>query len=112
VERKIFIPRGLYDRINECFKGREFLFETQGRRKYSRCYVSEQIAKLGKKILGRKISAHTFRHSFATNMLKRGVPVEALSRYLGHSSVKMTLDLYCHAEMQEADIFEFVREMA
>jgi len=33
---------------------------------------------------------HTFRHTFATHCLMNGIDIYTVSRYLGHSSVKMT----------------------
>lgn len=110
-ERFVILPTVLCEEIREEFAGGTWLFETRGEKAYQTSYVSDQIAKLGRAVLDRRISAHTFRHSFATTMLRRGTPVEALSRYLGHSSVQITLDLYCHAEMSDDDILSFVSEM-
>ena len=67
-------------------------------------YVSNQIAKLGRHILGRRISAHTFWHSFATRKIKETAKIQAVSEYLGHSSVAITLSLYCHDELSEEDL--------
>ena len=39
----------------------------------------------------RHISAHTFRHSYARHMLANGVPINVLSRWLGHRSIDTTL---------------------
>ena len=44
----------------------------------------------------RRISLHGCRHTCATNMLKAGVPIHVVSRFLGHSSVQITLDVYGH----------------
>ena len=33
---------------------------------------------------GRKVSTHTFRHSYARHLLLHGVPVNEVSRWLGH----------------------------
>ena len=38
----------------------------------------------------RQISPHTFRHSFARHVLANGVPLNVLSRWLGHRSVATT----------------------
>ena len=45
---------------------------------------------------------HMTRHSFATTVRRRGVPAEDLQRWLGHSHVSTTLDIYVHADEQDA----------
>jgi integrase len=39
---------------------------------------------------------HDMRHTFATLMLKNRADLNTVSRMLGHSSVKITLDVYGH----------------
>ena len=41
-----------------------------------------------------ELTSHIGRKTFATLALSKGVPVETVSRMVGHSSVKMTLDNY------------------
>jgi site-specific recombinase XerD len=45
---------------------------------------------------GVRCSAHTFRHTFAVNFLTRGGDLYALSRLMGHSTVKTT-EIYLRA---------------
>ena len=40
---------------------------------------------------GRRISNHTLRHSYARHLLTSGIPINYLSRWLGHSSIQTTL---------------------
>ena len=40
---------------------------------------------------GRRISSHTLRHSYARHLLVNGIPINFLSRWLGHSSIQTTL---------------------
>ena len=40
---------------------------------------------------GRHISNHTLRHSYARHLRVHGIPINYLSRWLGHSSVQTTL---------------------
>ena len=40
---------------------------------------------------GRRISSHTLRHSYARHLLMNGIPIDYLSRWLGHSSIQTTL---------------------
>jgi integrase len=42
------------------------------------------------------ISPHDLRHTAGTLMLRRGMPVEVVSKVLGHSKVSITLDVYRH----------------
>lgn len=41
-------------------------------------------------------SGHTFRHTFATRCFENGVEAKVVQSYLGHTSLKMTMDLYTH----------------
>lgn len=42
------------------------------------------------------VTPHSFRHFHATELLSAGVPVKAVQRRLGHSSARVTLDVYAH----------------
>jgi integrase len=44
----------------------------------------------------RHIRVHDARHTYASLMLRRGVPPGYVSRQLGHSSIQVTVDLYGH----------------
>jgi integrase len=43
-----------------------------------------------------RIRLHGLRHTHATLLLARGVPVKVVSERLGHSTVGMTLEVYAH----------------
>lgn len=49
-----------------------------------------------KKYITFSVLAHDLRHTFATALYDAGVPVKAAQYYLGHSDIRMTLDLYTH----------------
>ena len=40
---------------------------------------------------GRRVGPHTLRHSCARHLLMHGIPINYLSRWLGHSSIQTTL---------------------
>lgn len=42
---------------------------------------------------------HSLRHTFATRAIEAGVSIKAVSEILGHASIQITLDLYCHASI-------------
>lgn len=39
---------------------------------------------------------HSLRHTFATRCIEKGVQPKTLQKILGHSSIKITMDLYVH----------------
>lgn len=43
-----------------------------------------------------RIPWHGLRHSAASVMLEAGVPIEVVSRVLGHSTIRVTMDVYGH----------------
>ena len=47
------------------------------------------------------IRLHDLRHTAGTMMLQRKMPVEIVSRILGHASISITLDVYRHVSQRE-----------
>ena len=53
-------------------------------------------------LINKEIGLHTLRHSIATHLLQAGMPLESISRFLGHSSLEST-QIYTHLA-QENDL--------
>jgi integrase/recombinase XerD len=100
-ERKVGIEKALFEAIRSTFPGGTYRFQTQGGKPYRTTYVSCEIIKAGKRILGRRISAHGMRSSFATLAIRDGASIKAVSKYLGYSSTAITMDMYVHESLEK-----------
>lgn len=50
----------------------------------------------------KRITFHVARHTFATSLLREGVPIQVVSNLLGHRNIKTTM-IYSHIEDREKD---------
>lgn len=61
---------------------------------------AKYLRETSEKALNRRISPHTLRHSHASMLAREGVPLEQISRRLGHSDSRITKEIYLH-QMKE-----------
>jgi len=74
------------------------LFLNRRGKKLSRVMIFTIIKNLAEKInLDKKISPHTFRHSFATHLINGGADLRAVQEMLGHESI-LTTEIYTHLD--------------
>jgi integrase/recombinase XerD len=74
------------------------LFLNRRGKKLSRVMVFTIIKNLAERIsLDKKISPHTFRHSFATHLINGGADLRAVQEMLGHESI-LTTEIYTHLD--------------
>jgi integrase/recombinase XerD len=94
----------------EIKKGNEdFVFLNNRGAKITRVMIFIIIQKLTEKIgLKKKISPHTFRHSFATHLIEGGADLRAVQEMLGHESITTT-EIYTHLDNEylRSNIIQF-----
>lgn len=74
--------------------------------------ITKHFHKLRKRIGLPHIRFHDLRHSYATLMMENDVHPKTVQQILGHSSVKVTLDLYSHANVnQQQAALEVIRKI-
>lgn len=52
---------------------------------------------------GELLSIHSLRHTFASNAIRSGVPVEIVSKLLDHKSINTTLSVYSRFSQEQID---------
>ena len=81
-------------------KSKDILFLNRRGKKLSRAMIFTIIKRLAKlSDIKKNISPHTFRHSFATHLLKNGADLKTIQQLLGHQSITTT-EIYMHIDNQ------------
>ncbi len=119
------MERSLYEETRSEFDSREYLFQNHHSRCKSGKFTRQRIWKLVRDASpDRKVWPHLFRHSFVSNLLQAGAPLDAVRLRLtrcvrqrltqrvadlvGHSNVQTTLTIYSHTRVSE-DVLRRVR---
>ncbi len=79
----------------------DILFLNRNGKQLTRAMIFTIIKRLAEKIgLKKNISPHTLRHSFATELVRRGADLRAVQEMLGHESITTT-EIYTHMNHQD-----------
>jgi site-specific recombinase XerD len=80
---------------------RNFIFCKANGFKYSNDFISKSFKQLIKKAgLDPQLHFHSLRHSFASLLVSKGVPIFHVSQLLGHSNISTT-QIYSHSNLDD-----------
>jgi len=83
----------------------EYVFEGQYGGRYSSSSVNQIIRSVCLKLkITKRVTAHTFRHSFATHLMESGTNLRIIQTLLGHKSSKTT-EIYTHVSEFQPNSF-------
>lgn len=83
----------------------DILFLNRRGKQLTRAMIFTIVRQSAKNVgISKKISPHTFRHSFATHLLENGANLRAIQAMLGHESITTT-EIYMHVDRS------FIKEM-
>ena len=84
------------DFVGDHYKNQELIFSNSRGGYIDPGNLNRKLNKVAKKIGIPSLSSHVMRHTFATRGLEAGVSLKAMQEFLGHSSIKITGDIYTH----------------
>jgi integrase/recombinase XerD len=85
-------------RLNIQEGSEDILFLNRRGKKLTRVMIFTIIKDLAAKVeLGKNISPHTLRHSFASHLIEGGADLRAVQEMLGHESI-LTTEIYTHLD--------------
>lgn len=91
-------------------RGKDRLFDATELRPFNGDKLSERADKAWEKASLDRITLHECRHTFASLMIAAGVNAKALSTFMGHATIGITLDRYGHlmpgSELEAAELLD------
>ena len=99
--RKVPIPAILRDhlvehRMRSDRRGSALIFGNTATTPFTPNMLQRRADQVWKKAGLERITPHSCRHTFASLMIAAGVNAKALSTYMGHANISITLDRYGH----------------
>lgn len=80
---------------------KNYVFHKHPGLRYERNFVSKQFKKAVRAAgLSEGLHFHSLRHSTASNMVRRGVPIAVVKEVLGHADIKTTM-VYSHVRRED-----------
>jgi integrase/recombinase XerD len=102
-ERFVFLPNELLYEIKKLYPNNseiDNLFYSGRYHRYCRKMLWRKIHDIFKKKINKKMTVHDLRHFFITYKISVDkIDIKSVSKYVGHSSTSITLDMYCDTSL-------------
>ena len=85
----------------KCGYRTDLIFSTNTGNYHHKRDVTRSLERLYKRIGVPRHKFHSFRHTFATNLSRAGVPIEQTSKLMGHSGIDVTSQYYINIGQEE-----------
>ena len=117
-DRVVPCPPDLYEKYHS---GSGLLFTTAGNKPYTEDYFRKLTKRLFREMdiimgaelyrnkiveskLDKSFTPYCLRHTYCTNLAKKGIDVRIAQKLMGHASIEMTANIYTHIETDELDL--------
>jgi integrase len=105
-ERRARIPASLHAAIvSEFGETGEFIFTTEQGNPFRRQYITREIARAARRVLGARITAHDLRHSRGTDLYKQTGRLVAVKNLLAHAGIETTARFYVRDDFTTDELF-------
>ena len=84
------------------------LFVSKFNRRMNEHSHQAKLRDLGKKVGIEKVHPHRFRHTFASNLIRNGMPIQEVSILMGHARLETT-QIYAHTSQERVRLSYFLR---
>lgn len=101
--REVNMSLKLYELIKQLYAGKTYLFENKKTGKPIRPETIYKLVKAAGRYTNKHLTPHIMRHTWATLSLE-ALQIDAVSKYLGHTSTATTAAFYLHGKASMADI--------
>ena len=95
-QKKMYFSRG-----KKYFGDENFIFTDRRCHWFKATYPENNLKSIIKKHNLKPITIHGFRHTHASLLYEAGIEPKIISDRLGHSNIKITLDLYTHINQRQ-----------
>jgi len=99
-QRVVYTMKILIDEIKNVFNSQNYLFDNNKHKPLDRKNLWKDMKKVGIETGYEFIHPHIFRHSTAMKLKEEGMTPDYVKEYLGHNSVKTTLEYYYHSKVE------------